>query len=274
MPILFTRLAAPMFPFWRKAMLVLGLATTLAIFAQRSPQEPVIALQDDRLTLSVQDGGLESILEVLSRLSGVEILSPEGLGSGRVSVDLRNVPFEGGLRRILRGYDTYFLYTGAEKDSPASLTSVWVYPRGRAQLARPTPSETWASTKELEGRLADPDSDVRARAFETLIERRVPGVRETVIRALRGPRERDQEVRTRILRAALDKGVELPLELLSDLVSADPSEQVRLLALRAATDKPALRGIVLAALNDSSPEVRETALEILQQLDAAVRPQP
>ena len=54
---------------------------------------------------------------------------------------------------------------------PASIKGIWVYPKGEGLELEPVPPSLWASTKELEAQLEDPDPGVRNDTFETLIER-------------------------------------------------------------------------------------------------------
>jgi HEAT repeat protein len=122
---------------------------------------------------------------------------------------------------------------------------------------------------ELDGRLADPDPGVRARAVEALVERKGDQARDAVLDAVKDP---DDDVRTRALYQALGAGVKLPDDVLTDLARSDPSPSVRFLALEAlAADGPGTRAIVEAALDDPSPHIQRKAQELLRRLDAAPR---
>lgn len=230
----------------------------------------VVGITEGRLTLKVVKRPLAMVLDALTQESGIPIVVAGGAGDDVVSMEVRDIPWDEGLRRLLSRHDAFFLYGGEDKTA-ASLRAVWVYPKGGGKGLQPTPPETWASTKELEGKLADPDRSVRARAYEGLIDRQHERALETVVRGLR--EDRDAEVRSRVLYAALNKGLELPADLLASLASGDGSDQVRFLALNALEGDPNAGAIATTALGDPSPQVRIRAREILATLADGAPPE-
>jgi hypothetical protein len=171
------------------------------------------------------------------------------------------------VRRLLGGYDT-FLYYASVGDSPSELRAVWVFPKGTAAALRPVPPETWAGTGELEASLTDANPNVRERAYEALIDRPSDRGRELVLDAIRGTGEQDPSLRQRLLSNAAGKGLEIPADLLIELILTDGSEHMRLIALEAlASRAPAsAKQAAEAALNDSSQTVRDKAADILGQM--------
>lgn len=236
--------------------------------AKPGAPQPVITVKDGRLTVQVQQWPLERVLEEISRHARVGIVRAPGVEGERVSVQFQELPVDEGLRRILTAHDAFFFYGGEEK-APTSLRAVWIYPRGGGRGLQPVPPETWASTMELEGRVADPDPGVRVRAVEALVERKGDQAGEAVLDALR---DHDDQVRIRALYQALRAGVKLPTDALRDLALNDPSADVRLLALAALGGSPELRTIAETVLNDPNPRIQRTAQEILRGLDAPARP--
>jgi hypothetical protein len=233
-----------------------------------SEGQPVIALKEEKVTVRVQDVRLAALLEEISRLSRVAILTEGGAGHERVSVQLDGLSLDEALRRILQDHDAFFFY-GVERDRPASLRVVWVYPRDRGRGLMPVPPEAWASTKELEGELRDADPETRGRAVETLVERKGEKARDVVLRALADP---DGQVRSRALYGALRAGLDFPAEFLTRMVLEDSSSHVRFLALEALEARPAVIGAIAArAMSDPDPHVRNKAQEILSGLDRAAR---
>jgi hypothetical protein len=96
-----------------------------------------------------------------------------------------------------------------------------------------------------------------------LMLRRDEASRNLVWNALRGGTENDEEFRQRLLTHALNEGIDLPPGLLTDLVRADPSEMIRLLALDALANHPEGMEAATTAAADTSRMVRERAEQIL-----------
>jgi hypothetical protein len=235
---------------------------------KRTEPASAVTFKEGSLSIRVEYRSLDWVLEEVSREAKVAIIRDGGAARRRVQIRFQDLPLDEGLRRILKDQDYFFFY-GAEGNAPASLTAVWVYPKGEGRGLRPVPPETWASTRDLEGDLADADPAVRARAVEALVERKREGAREALLEALK---DQDEQVRTRALYKAADEDLELPTATLIELALGDSSPDVRFLALEALADRPEVRTIAEAALNDQSPHVRQRAREILQSLDEATRP--
>lgn len=236
----------------------------------RKPAEqprPLITFKDGRLTVQVQNRPLEWVLEEISRRVHVAIVKAAGVGGERISLQIKNLPLDDALRHILVEHDTFFFY-GVEKDGPASLRVVWVYPRGKGRGIVPVPPESWASTAELERRLGDPDPAVRAQSLAGLIERRRDQAVEEV---LRGLGDWNEQVRTQALYGALNAGVTIPPETLGQMALGDPSANVRFLALEALGGDPNAGAIAQQALNDPNPQVQQKAREIIRRLEAPTR---
>ncbi len=230
------------------------------------PQSSV-TFTDGRLTVQIQNRPLEWVLEEISRQSRVAIVRAAGVGGDRVPLALQGLPLDETLRQILTDHDAFFFYS-VEKEAPALLRAGWVYPRGRGRGLAPVPPEEWASTRELcNEATANPDPAARARAVEILVERSGDQAMDVAGAALR---DRDADVRTRTLFGALRTGLPIPADRLAQLALADPSPNVRFLALEALPTDPKARttvdvaGIVIHALNDPSPHVRIKAQEILK----------
>ena len=237
---------------------------------KRTEPASTVTVKEDRLSVRVTNRSLVWILEAISREGKVAMSGDAGPGRRLVSIQFQDLPLDEGLRQILRDHDAFFFY-GGEGKAPASLRAVWIYPKGRGRGLEPVPPETWASTRELEAELADPNPEARARAIEALVERKGDGARDAVLEALK---DHDEEVRAQALYQTVSGDVELPTDALTDLALGDPSRDVRFLALEALADRPEARTIAETALNDPSPQIRHKAQEILRELDAATPPRP
>lgn len=239
---------------------------------RRSPDGPVlITVKNGLLSVAVGQRPLAWVLEQVSRAGGPVILGDlTGSRERRVTLRLKDVPLDQGIREILKDYDTFFYYEAQPKGFP-TLKAVWGYPKGRGRGLMPVPPEAWASTKEIESLVHAPDPNLRARGVATLIERKGAGALDTVTDALA---DQADQVRTQALYGALNVGVPIPAETLSLLVLTDPSPDVRFLALEAlAADPadPAVAAIVEQAQHDVNPAVQTKAREILKRVGTASR---
>lgn len=251
--------------------------------AQESSNEPnngrsAVAVRNGRLNLSVQNRSLASVLDEISRQSGVTIHDIEKAGSEGVTIQIKEMPIDQGLQQILSAYDLFFFYQAAGKEgdtagNPASsLKGVWFYPKGEGGKISPIPPEQSAGSAEIKNGLRHPDPAERGRAVELLVAQKGERALDEVRLALN---DREDPVRERALDAALHSGMILPQVLLEDLARNDPSPIVRLLALGAVAgtsdDSPAgnsnVKTIAQWALNDPDPFVKEQARQILDQLD-------
>ncbi len=253
------------------AVAIIGLVP----IAKAGEQRPVVAVKGERLTVQVQDRPLDWVLEEISRASRVAIVRAAGVGDERVSLQLHDVPLDEALREILTDHDAFFFY-GVEREAPASLSVIWVYPKGQGRGFAPVPPEAWASTQEIQEQAkTDPDPAARAKAIEALVERKGGQARDAVLEALR---DRDDQVRTQALYAALSAGLGIPAQALTQMALRDPSPNVRFLALQGLASDPNARAaisvetVATQALSDPSPHVQIKAREILDRLDQAARP--
>lgn len=235
-----------------------------------APSERVsIVYEKGLLEASIQDCQLVEVLEELAAKTGVAIFAAPGVGQEKVSLKLTNVRLDEALRQLVgERYDTFFYYRAANLD-PARLRSVWIYPMGWGVALKPVPPAAWASSGELAAMLNDADPAVREKVYEAMMERPSAANRDLLLDVLRGVRETDDDVRARILFAALHKGMSIPAPLLADLATTDRSEYVRWMALNALSQNPAVKPVAERALNDPSPHVQERARGILEELEAA-----
>ena len=230
-----------------------------------------IAVERGLLTAIIRNAPLVAAVEELSRRTRVAIVVAEGLEDELVSVQLKNVGVAEGLRALLGNYDTFFYYGLSGQQSSAALAAVWVYRKGEAATLRPAPLESWAVMKDLEIAVRDHDPVVRERAYEALMSRPDRASRNLVILAIRGASESDSDLRERLLSTAVTRGIDIPGDVLKDLVRADGTEAIRLMAFDALAGDPQARDIALAVASDASEAIRERAREFLAELDSLAR---
>ena len=244
-------------------VLIIALTSSAAASdrARDARRRDAVSSKEGRLSVDVQGRALEWVLGAISRAADVAFVTDEMAPDTTVSVQFGDLPLDEGLRRILQDQDTFFFYE-AQGDKPCALRVVWVYAKGRGRSVQPVPPERWASTRDLEKLLTDPDADARSRAVEVLIERQGEKARAVVLRALKDDSAR---VRTQALYGAFSSGLELPADALAEALD-DPSSDVRFLALEAIAGRPEAAPLARRALGDASPHVRERAREIVAKV--------
>jgi len=117
----------------------------------RSPSEGILSMRLDqgKLSLEAREAPFERLLQELSRLGGLKILS-DGPLEGRITLKIENVNLDTAMRKILRGKDVTFLYAASKDRSTGEgyvLKEVRIYlpeskePGGRLySYAKPSPS--------------------------------------------------------------------------------------------------------------------------------------
>jgi hypothetical protein len=224
-----------------------------------------VSMSNGRISVRAADVPLRQVLDDLRQATGISFSAFPGADAEVVSAAINDAPLEQGLRILLGRYDSIFLYSANDKGA-ADLKKVWVYQKGEATGLEPAAAEALAGTKTLREKLNDPDSGVRARAFEAILAR--PGIeeQELVIRTVLS--ERDDSLRARMIESVRSSSLQLPSEFWGSL-SADPSEQIRLLVLNALEGTSRARDSATLALTDPSPHVQLRAKEILDSLGAS-----
>jgi HEAT repeat protein len=235
-----------------------ALAQTQSSTSRVTSRELTVIFRDGRLTVSAKGCPLGQLLDEISSKAEVAVIATADVGTQPVSIQFKDLPLDTGLRQILENYDLFFFFA-ADNKPLAHLRAIWVYPKGKARGFAPVPPEQWASTKDVQRQLNDPDAGVRARAVEAIVERKRDKAQDEVNQALT---DKDPQVRTRALYAALSSGVDVPEQTLTDLLFTDQSPEVRFLALDALAGSP--KGVAMAELflNDPDPHVQSRAREI------------
>ena len=238
--------------------------------ATTPPARPVTIAADGALTLIAMRLTLQSVLNDISIQAKLPIILAESLENEPVSLELRAVPLEEGLRRLLARYDAFYLFSPSEKSIP-SIKGVWVYPKGEGLELKPVPPTAWASTKELETQLENPDPGVRIDTYQALIERHGEGALPVIRRGLA---DTDDGVRLGTLSAAIDADVEIPSAELHALVLNDSLQSIRLLALEAVESRQEAKAIAESVLNDQDEVIGNHARLLLERLQARAARKP
>ena len=222
---------------------------------------PISIDESGRLSVQLEKQPLRLVLSYIAERTGIAIDASGVDKHTGVTKQFREIALDEGLRRLLAEQDAFYFYE-TQGNGLAKLRAVWVYPKGRGRKVSPGGSS--GTLAELEKDLANPDSQIRATAVEQWVESK--GSRSTDV-VLRGLKDREGQVRNRTLFKALNAGVRLPPDFLSQMALSDPSPEVRVLAMQSLTHDPAKAKSVAASVmnNDANEEVREFARAIYEQ---------
>jgi hypothetical protein len=222
---------------------------------------------DGKLTMTAVRTPLAAALKEISTQARLSILIDQSLAKDTItSFQTRAVPVDDGLKALLAGYDVFYLFS-SDDETAGSIKTVWVYARGQGRTLEPVPAALWASTQELQRHLEDPNPEVRAETFESLIEREGERGLDTALRGLMDP---DADVRARTLSSAIDADIEIPAQTLETIIldGTGQTQSMRVLALQAIEARPEAESVASSVANDPDAMVRELARRIL----AARRP--
>ena len=237
--------------------------------AQESPGSMSISVASGRMSCRIENSPLLEVLDDLSGKTAIAFVPAENISNDRVSLEVVDLPVDDGIRQLLRDYDSFLFYAPGD-DRFSSLRVVWLYRKGAGSALQPVPRES-SNVAELREQVASPDARVREHAYSALLARPDDHSRELVWSALRGATEIDEDLRQQILVNAMNLGMDVPQDLLANLVMGNDSATLRVLALDALAENPAIESVAASVANDPSPMVRQRAQEILQAQAAANR---
>jgi hypothetical protein len=246
---------------------------SIRALAQERPADPprpeelasALKLRDGRVTAKLHDQTLNMICLAVAQAAHISINVADSISEDRISLDVDATPIDVALRELLREYDVFVLY--ASTDAPSSVRALWIYPKGGASEIRPVPRSHWAGMQELEASMEDTNPETREGAYKALLDRASTDSRSRslIIAAIKGVRERDTNVRERLLSTAINKAFPFTADVLADLALSDTSEHIRWMALDtlAYFDTPRAKEVARSAITDISEAVRGRAKEML-----------
>jgi hypothetical protein len=215
-------------------------------------RENVISIEQGHLTARWSQRSLKSVLEDISRQSGIPITISRKVKDSMITRIFDSVPLDVAMRQLLVGHEVKILY-GSE--SAPTLLAVWVYAKGEGQTVD-LQSEAQVSLTRLPSEVPSPLSEKANRS--TPLEESL--------------NDSDTDKRYQALDNALARGESVSDYLLQRLLLTDPSEHMRLLAFRALVDSDRTnpedkRYWSETALNDPSKDLQDQAQQLLKQFD-------
>jgi len=249
-----------------------------------------LSVRGNLLSVQINQASLREVLGALARQIPLTVTAPSPVLQDRVTMTFTNVPLEEGIERILQGRQFALISTRASDtqglpaqakvleivvlnsaDSPSPMASLETLapsplPVRRAALKffQEEDPLNYLKWKAIQG----PDADTRLAALERLSERGDEGeVLETMVTALE---DEAPEIRAAALELLEDQGETLPLAPVARMAREDDNPELRMQALEVLGDlEPELAvGPLIQALQDSDPEVREFATDLLEDLRA------
>lgn len=226
-----------------------------------------IRVSNGLLSVSAKNQALGAVLKEIGRQSGVAFHVSGEIAAHRVSLTLREVPFEIGLAQVLSEFDSVH-YFGAQNSRARGLQAVWIYPQGQGLAA--TKDHERASAGPRSGadaayrspvqQAADADPAIRAQALSALAEGSEPGVDPATARAAlqSALSDADPQVRAQALNGLVSSDPDAAFAYqVQGLRDADPA--VRLMAVGTLEAQGPGMALLQAALNDPDAEVRQAA---------------
>ncbi len=232
-----------------------------------------IRLSNDQLSLAITNQPLQTVAKAIAQQAKVSILFDQGMPNPNIDITFTDLPIEQGLRRLLWGFDSFFLYSN-DKGASAKLSAVWVYPKGTGKMFSPSPIAQATNAQKPMIDANDPEPLRRALAIASAIEQIGQGDKDVLLAALNDPEE---IVRVNALQTADISAMTMPADVLTDLALHDPSATVRSMALASLltsyeegrTSPNDIAYIADLAQNDPEPVVAELARQIISSLEAA-----
>jgi HEAT repeat protein len=236
-------------------------------------REPdTIRVDGSRLSGRVADAPLDRLLREIADQSGLAIHVHGDAGAMITTIDLRGVPLEEGLQRLLRDTAAVFVYAAHPdgESTEAALTEIHVYPAtARGAVLDPIPAfpratvATPATIANARRLLDAPERVSRRRAARDLGRSGDAGAVAALSDALE--REEDAAVRETMVRALDRARSSDAVRALSRAALTDPDDGVRETAAGALGRTWSETAVLplLAALGDAQAEVRAAAAAAL-----------
>ena len=210
-------------------------------------QVMLIYVDDDRLTVKLQEVPLETVLKEIGRRAGIE-MAILGVLTKNISMEFRDLPLEEGLRKLLSGYGWMLLHTGGASQGGA-LEKVVVVPVGEG-----------ARSRRREGAPGPKGEGTLASAVAAVVDREE--VKALLDGYLHGSNARARRDAFRgLLDAVQVEELGLLIEMLQD-ENVQPAEWEAALAPLAGVIKTGERRLILRSLQDQA--TRESLLKMLE----------
>lgn len=239
-----------------------------------------------RVTMRLERVSLAEALAALARESGVRLTSRGSVPNVEVEYVLTNIEFRAAVHRLLANH-SYLLIERPSADQARATQFELLFPEpgsgtdlhalqltaGQSGTATAGPSE--ARVEELAERAERADSpEARSAALDALAYRAInsneTGVAEHALnRALSDP---DERVRHQALVTIKDTVDHVPVDMLSHMVRADVSPDLRIHALELLVERTSDHGLasLQAALADSTLIVQRRARELAEEWHIAL----
>ncbi|NKB81105.1 MAG: hypothetical protein GKS05_04280 [Nitrospirales bacterium] len=230
--------------------------------------EPFLIVEDNRISVRLENHPLSWVLQEVVTRGHVAITKAEESAATfetiPVTAQFKDLPLDQGLRILLKDVDALYFYR-AGRQAAADLQTVWVYPKGQGETMRPVPPSVWDPTRELRANLSHSEPAHRRKALKDLIKHEGANAEPYILEALNDPND---SVRHLAFEGAFRTSIDVPVDVLTDLLQHDALPRIRFLALHALTrDVEANRWLIELVLDDADEKIQEHAKMLLANID-------
>jgi len=237
----------------------------------------LVAFADDLLTVNVKDMSLKELLQEVSRQSGLAIMTDASIAE-RMTIQFDKLPFDEGMRRIVRHQNVVLRYAQHEDEesqsAPPRLIELWILPKRNENSTIQTsqvdgsqpedPGQEALRSLQLRAALSSERPRARRKAVEALGE---SGDLEAIAPLRLALDDADKGVREAAVTALANIGGDEAVESL-DVAVQDEDFWVRKETVRALGKIGGERAALLLAqaLTDEDEFIRDDAAEALEEL--------
>lgn len=232
----------------------------LADPSSRSPQPTLAIAEDGRVTASLREVPLSTVLELIARKANIKFNDTHISLSYPVSAEFRKLPLDQALKVLLRE-ESYLLVYSRTGDR-VRLQNVWVLGRGKA-WALPTATGEF-DTLRVQARSLDPS--VRDLALIQLGMRAETEALEILLGRVSDPAP---DVRRTVVGALTQSPHPKAVDALATVLTSDRDPAVRQVAAAALASRggPVAEHALRLGLEDEAPYIRMFARSFLEQLE-------
>ncbi|MCP5185755.1 MAG: hypothetical protein H6993_17450 [Pseudomonadales bacterium] len=228
---------------------------------------PGVHVHGDKADLSLTSVSALTAIQEIGRQAGFDVVPAADLPVQQVTLSIKDAALLDALQLLTSGYDS-FVRLAAD----GRVNGLWIFSAGTTDLLEPLPPSEWVSSAELASHWSQlPTLAQKSHVLDSLVERLGENATGMLMDALS---DENASLRLQALDSAVNHGVRLPFDRLSERLVTELDTTVRLRILDALFYPWRQQGVAPAtlelalqpALSDPDTAVREHAAELLAEL--------